>query len=138
MSTLISENDPLVSQKASIINPDIEFVGIINNRGKMVDSIGKGTINMPNSKKEMFFMKIALRNSMQKDFDEDLGEVTYCMTQRGSSKYISIPFPNGNTVLAVTRKDANQDDLIAGINQILRHSSHFLGEKLSKEDGSIN
>ena len=81
MSALISENKELVSQKASIINPDIELVGIINNRGKMVESIGNGIIDMPKRKKEMFFMKIALRNSMQKDFDEDLGAVNYCLTQ---------------------------------------------------------
>ena len=38
----------------------------------MTDSIGPGTIDMPECKKEMFLMKIALRNSMQQDFDEDL------------------------------------------------------------------
>jgi len=39
MSTLNSENKELVSQKASIINPDVKLVGIINSRGKMTDSI---------------------------------------------------------------------------------------------------
>ena len=135
MSTLISENKELVSQKASIINPDIELVGIINNRGKMVESIGNGTIDMPKGKKEMFFMKIALRNSMQKDFDEDLGAVNYCLTQRGSTKYISIPVGNGNTILAITKKDTNHEEVIEGINQILSYSGQFLGENISKGEG---
>lgn len=135
MPALITENEFLVSQKASIINPDVKLVGIINRKGRMVGSIGSGTIDLPENKKEMFFMKIALRNSMQQDFDEDLGTVNYCITQRGGTKYISVPVPNGNTILAVTKKDANHEGLVEGINQIIRYSQEFLGEKISKEEG---
>jgi hypothetical protein len=134
MPTLITENEFLVSQKASIRNPDVKLVGIINRKGRMVGSIGSGTIDLPENKKEMFFMKIALRNSMQQDFDEDLGTVNYCITQRGGTKYISVPVPNGNTILAVTKKDANHEGLVEGINQIIRYSQEFLGEKISKEE----
>jgi hypothetical protein len=135
MPALITENEFLVSQKASIINPEVKLVGIINRKGRMVGSIGHGTIDLPENKKEMFFMKIALRNSMQQDFDEDLGTVNYCITQRGGTKYISVPVPNGNTILAVTKKDANHEGLVEGINQIIRYSQEFLGEKISKEEG---
>ncbi len=130
MSILI-ENQSHVSQKASIINPDVKLIGIINNRGRMIDSIGPGTIDMPKAKKEMFLMKIALRNSMQQDFDEDLGSVDYCMTQRGNTKYISVPARNGNTILAITKQDANHEELVLGINQIIRYSQQFLGEEIS-------
>ena len=132
MSFLI-ENQSHVSQKASIINPDVKLIGIINSRGRMTDSIGTGTIDMPKDKKEMFLMKIALRNSMQQDFDEDLGSVDYCMTQRGNTKYISIPTRNGNTILAVTKQDANHEEIVVGINQIIRYSQQFLGENISNE-----
>jgi hypothetical protein len=135
MPALITENEFLVSQKASIINPEVKLVGIINRKGRMVGSIGHGTIDLPENKKEMFFMKIALRNSMQQDFDEDLGIVNYCITQRGGTKYISVPVPNGNTILAVTKKDSNHEGLVEGINQIIRYSQEFLGEKISKEEG---
>ena len=135
MPALITENEFLVSQKASIRNPDVKLVGIINRKGRMVGSIGSGTIDLPENKKEMFFMKIALRNSMQQDFDEDLGTVNYCITQRGGTKYISVPVPNGNTILAVTKKDSNHEGLVEGINQIIRYSQEFLGEKISKEEG---
>ncbi len=130
MSALKSENQDHIYQKASIINPNVELVGIINSKGRMVDSIGHGTIDMSKSKKEMFLMKIALRNSMQQDFDEDLGTVNYCMTQRGSTKYISVPAANGNTILAVTKQEANHEELVAGINQIIHYSQQFLGENL--------
>ncbi len=132
MSILI-ENQSHVSQKASIINPDVKLIGIINNRGRMIDSIGPGIIDMPEAKKEMFLMKIALRNSMQQDFDDDLGSVDYCMTQRGNTKYISVPTRNGNTILAITKQDANHEELVVGINQIIRYSQQFLGENISNE-----
>lgn len=133
MPTLITENKILDSQKASIRNPDVKLVGIINNKGRMVSSIGYGTIDLPEDKKEMFFMKIALRNSMQQDFDEDLGTVNYCITQRGGTKYISVPVPNGNTILAVTTKNANHEGLVEGINQIIRYSQEFLGENINND-----
>jgi len=135
MPALIIQNQSHVTQKASIINPDVKLVGIINSRGKMTDSIGTGTIDMPKDKKEMFFMKIALRNSMQHDHDEDLGSVDYCMTQRGNTKYISVPTRNGNTILAITKQDANHEKLVVGINQIIRYSQQFLGENISKVEG---
>ena len=127
--------EKLVSQKASIINPDVKLVGIINSRGKMTVSIGTGTIDMSEDQKQMFFMNIALRNSMQHDFDEDLGSVDYCMTQRGNTKYISVPARNGSTILAVTKQDADHEELVVGITQIIRHSQQFLGENISKGGG---
>lgn len=131
MSTVITERKPILNQRASIIKPGIELIGIINCKGRLVNSIGKGVIDMPKDKKDMFFMKIALRNSMQKDFDEDLGEVNYCVTKRGNTKYISIPCGGDNTILAVTKKDIDQDQVVAGINQVIQHSQQFLGEKIS-------
>jgi len=80
-------------------------------------------------------MKIALRNSMQHDFDEDLGSVNYCMTQRGNIKYISVPAQNGSTILAVTKQDANHEELVVGINQMIRYSQQFLGVNISKGEG---
>ncbi len=132
MSTVISPNKPILNQCASILKPGIELIGIINGKGRMVNSIGKGTIDLPKQKEEMFFMKIALRNSMQKDFDEDLGEVNYCVTQRGNTKYISIPCRGENTILVVAKKDVDQDQVIAGINQVVQYSQQFLGEKISR------
>ena len=133
MPTLITQNETLVSQKASIRNPDITLVGIINKQGRMVESIGHGIIDLPENKKEMFFMKIALRNSMQHDFDEDLGTVNYCITERGDTKYISFPAPNGNTIFAVIKKEANHEGLVEGINQIIRYSEEFLGQNIDTD-----
>jgi hypothetical protein len=127
VSTLISKNNLLDSQGASITNQNIESVGIINKRGKMTESLGFDSLNMSESKKEMFLMKIALRTSMQKDFDEDLGKVNYCMTQRGNRKFISIPAPDNNALLVVTKNDFEHEELIKNIIQTLEDSNQFLG-----------
>jgi len=138
MSTVISKNEQVIFQKATIIEPGVKMVGIINNRGRLVDSIGTDSIDMPKDKREMFFMKIALRNSMQQDFDEDLGCVDYCVTQRSSSKYISIPICDGNTILAVTKNDVDHQRVVNEINQMLQYSKQFLGIKISKEGEDSN
>ena len=109
------------------MNQNIELVGIINKRGRMTESLGLDSFDMPESKKEMFLMKIALRTSMQKDFDEDLGEVDYCMTQRGYKKFISIPAPGNNTILVITKNDFKHEGLIKNIIQTIEDSDQFLG-----------
>lgn len=130
MSTLISKNEHLVSKKASIIKPGVDLIGIINQRGRMIESIGYGDIGLDQDKKEMFLMKIALRASMQRDFDEDLGEVRYCMTLRGNRKFISIPTHNKNTILIITKRDFEHESLVNGIIQTLGYSGEFLGESI--------
>ena len=64
-------------------------------------------------------MKIALRSAMQSDFDEELGKVNYCMTQRGDRKFISVPAPNNNTIFVVIKNDCDHEELIDNIIQTL-------------------
>jgi len=73
----------------------------------------------------MFLMKIALRASMQRDFDEELGKVNYCMTQRGDRKFISISTFGDNTVLAVTKNDCDYAELVDNITRTLKNSDQF-------------
>ncbi len=131
MSTIISKNKPFEIQLASILKQGIELIGIINNQGRMINWIGSRALNIPNDKKEMFLMKIALRNSMQTDFDEELGPVNYCLTQRGNKKYISIPIDGHKTILIITEKDIDHEQVVVGIKQTLQHLQQFLGEKIS-------
>ena len=108
-----------------MIKRDVEMIGIINNRGRTTESVGFDSLDMSESKKEMFLMKIALRTSMQNDFDEELGKVNYCMTQREDRKFISIPAPNNNTILAVIKNDCDHKELINNIIQTL-NSDQFV------------
>jgi len=133
MSLLISKNNQNF-QDASIIRSGVEFVGIINEKGRLVDTIGKDLLcDMPRDRKEMFCMKIALRSSMQKDFDEYLGPVNYCMTQRDNSQFISIPTVNGNTILVITKKKVEPEVVVGYVTQMLQGSNQF-GDKTSKKE----
>ncbi|PBO85187.1 MAG: hypothetical protein COA77_05745 [Thaumarchaeota archaeon] len=102
-----------------ILRSGVELIGIINKEGRMPESQGFDSWSMSKSKKEMFLMKIALRASMQSDFDEELGKVNYCMTQRGDKKFISIPTPNNKTILAVIKNDCDHEELIDNIIQTM-------------------
>jgi len=126
MSVVIPKNQKFVLQKDSIFKGEVELIGVINKRGKMTESIGNEDIGLPPNKKEMFFMKIALRTSMQRDFDEELGAVNYCMTQREDRKFISIPAFNGNTVLAVIKHDYDHESLVKNISEKMKNSDQFL------------
>ena len=134
VSLTISQNNEQIFQKASIIKPGVEFLGIINKQGRMLNFIGTPPNWPSENKKEMFYMKIALRRSMQSDFDDELGEVKYCITVRNSKKYISIPTLNSLTILAITKNDYDHEKFVVDIIQTLKHSNEFLGEKIHKED----
>jgi len=125
-----------VLQKATIIKPGLEMIGIINKQGRMTESIGFDSLSMSKSKKEMFLMKIALRASMQRDFDEELGRVNYCMTLRGDRKFISISAFDDKTVLAVMKNDFDHEELVDNITQTLKNSDQF-DEILIKGDTLI-
>jgi len=133
VSSVVHEK-PLVLQKSTIIKPGVEFVGIINKSGKLANWVGSICFYMSDADKDLFFMKIALRSSMQKDFDKDLGEVTCCITQRESRKFISIPTPNDKTVLAITKNDYDHESLVSDIRNSLKYSNQFLGESILRED----
>ncbi len=126
MSLLMTKNKLQVVQKATILTPGVELIGIINKLGRMTEYIGT-ELPLTDSKREMFFMKIALRTSMQKDFDDELGNVDYCMTKRGLKQYISIPTFDNNTIFVITQKDADYEKVIENISQTIIHSEEFLG-----------
>ena len=125
MSVIAPEDQNQVMQKAIIKKLGVKMIGIINKRGRMIESIGFDSLSMPRSKKEMYLMKIALRSSMQSDFDEELGKVNYCMTQRGDRKFISVPILGDNTVLIVTENNCDHEKLVSNITQTLRNSDHL-------------
>lgn len=98
----------------------IELFGIINKNGRIVDSWGRKELRISKEKKEILFMQIALQSSMQQDFDEDLGTVSFCMIRREKLRFIYRPIGAGNTALVVTNKNNDKNDfsLIDGMCKI--------------------
>ena len=98
----------------SILEEGVEFIGLINNQGRMESSLCRNEINLTEEKKEMFLMQFRLQSSMQRDYDDEFGPVGYTITERENSIFVSIPIVS-HTVLAIMKK--NIDPTVA-INKI--------------------
>jgi predicted regulator of Ras-like GTPase activity (Roadblock/LC7/MglB family) len=82
----------------------VEFAGIIDKRGRVIDHVCKNEINLSKEQKEMFFMSTTLNLSMQSDYDDNFGSVQYTITERENSKIVSIPAPMGSIILVTDKK----------------------------------
>ena len=88
----------------------VKMFGIINKNGRLIERFGRKELDISKEKREILFMQIALQSSMQRDFDEDLGAVSFCMINREKLKFIYRPIGAGNTALVVTSKNSDGDD----------------------------
>ncbi len=84
------------------MDKDIRFVGVINERGKLLaGGLREGLKSLEDPKDdEMLFMELALRVRMRKEFDKQLGSVKFAMSLR--EKVIVMSFPIGDNILYVS------------------------------------
>ncbi|TLX68175.1 MAG: hypothetical protein E6L02_01310 [Thaumarchaeota archaeon] len=114
MLEVTKKNEDGLFYNKSILEDGVEFIGLINKQGKMENTIFKNEINLTEERKEMFSMELMLQSSMQSDFDSEFGPVSYTITEREKSKFVSIlTFPY--LILAIMKKNK---DHIAVINKI--------------------
>lgn len=75
------------------MDPTIRFVGMINERGKLLaGGLRDGLQSLEDRKDdEMLFTEVALRARMRKEFDSQLGRVKFAMSVR--DKVIIMSFP---------------------------------------------
>jgi len=78
-------------QDVKNLDKKIKFVGIINERGRLVASEIKNTHVVSEKDEEMLFMELALRVRMRKDFEDRLGKVRYSMTVREGQVGMNFP-----------------------------------------------
>lgn len=99
----------------------IRFVGVINDRGRLVaGGMRENVIPLENEKDdEMMFMELALRVKMRKDFDAQLGEVRFALASRERVLAISIPI-NDDILYIVTEPDVNFGELPKKILEIVK------------------
>ena len=98
----------------SILEEGVEFIGLINNQGRIESSLCRNEINLTEEKKEMFSMGLRLQSSMQRDYDDEFGPVSHTITERENSIFVSIPII-AYTVLAKMKKTI---DITVAINKI--------------------
>jgi len=135
MTLQVSETKQFISQKATIINPKIIQIGIINKKGILVESIGTSSIGLSDYKKEMFFMGIALIRSMQKEYDEDFGSINHIILQRQDLKFILIPIDDDANILVTAKWDFDHEKFLKNINLLLQDGNEFLNIKISEKRG---
>jgi len=104
----------------SILDDGIEFIGLINKQGKMEIILYENGINLRKERKEMFSMELRLEISMHSDFDSEFGPVSYTVTEREKSKFVSIlslPY----IILIVMKKNLDHIIVIDKIMKIIRN-----------------
>jgi hypothetical protein len=122
---LVSQNigkSKVLIQTDSLLEKGVEYLAIINKKGRIEDTIYKNDINLNDERKQVFFLSILLHNSMQRDFDEDFGEVNYTITDRGNSKFVSVPTRDG-ILFAKLNKSIDSTVFIKKILGILKFSN---------------
>ena len=127
MLEVIAKNESGFFYDKSLLEEGVDFIGLINKQGKMETTLFENKINLTKERKEMFSMQLRLQSSMQSDFDSEFGPVSYTITEREKSKFVSIlNFPY--IVLAIMKKNI---DHIAVINKINVAIQNF--ENINKE-----
>ena len=127
MLEISTKNEAGFLYDKSLLEQGVEFIGLINKQGRMESTLFKNEMNLTKEKKDMFLMGLRLQNTMQSDYDDEFGPVSYTITERENSKFVSIPsFPH--IILAIMKKNKGH---IAVINKIKIAIRDF--EKVRKE-----
>lgn len=90
------------------LDSKIRFVGIINERGRLVAGGMREGLDPFESEKddEMMFMELALRVKMRREFDEQLGRVRFALASRDKVLAISVQL-NDDILYVVAEADAD-------------------------------
>lgn len=114
---------------------NIQSVAVINKNGRAIEKKARGNTEplMSDHKNEIYFMQCALQISMSRDLDEEFGPVSYTVTERENSKFVSIPsFPH--IILAKMKKGIDHTALINKIKKAIRDFEN-LNRELSVRKG---
>lgn len=90
------------------VDPKIRFVGVINDRGRLVAGGMRENVEPLESERddEMMFMELALRVKMRREFDAQFGEVRFALALREKVLAISTHL-NEDILYVVAESDAD-------------------------------
>ncbi|HWY33309.1 MAG TPA: hypothetical protein VNX68_01605 [Nitrosopumilaceae archaeon] len=116
---------------------NIQSVVVINKNGRPVEEKARDDSDLLSDKKnEMYFMQCALQMSMAKDFDEEFGPVSFTITERENSKFVSIP-SFSHIILAKMKRGMDQAALLNKIKKIIRNFEAHNSELSVRKGGQI-
>ena len=98
--------------------PGVTFTGVINKNGRLVAG-GFTLNNQPYEKEElnMIFLELYLDYSMRREFDSDLGKISYMSTLRKHVNVTTIPFKE-ELILIFSEPSTNIKKLVEKTNKI--------------------
>jgi len=101
---------------------NIQSVAVINKNGRAIEEKARDNsgLLMSDKKNEMYFMQCALQISMARDFDKEFGPVSFTITERENSNFVSIP-SFSHIILAKMKKGMDHTTLLNKINKIIRN-----------------
>jgi len=102
------------------MDPKIRFVGVINERGRLVaGGMKENVVPLENEKDdEMLYMELALRVKMRKEFDKQLGHVNFALASRERALAMSFLI-NDDILYVVLEPDADYGALPKKILKII-------------------
>lgn len=113
-----------ICEKVLEINPRVRFVGIISDKGRLLEGRKKEgiTLHVNEKDRQILFMGLALKERMRRDYDEQLGSVDYTISHR--AKCIIMGFPIGENILYVSgEKDLDVTTTASRILEIIKEES---------------
>jgi hypothetical protein len=122
MSNLSLENsqDWGSASKYILSLPEIRFVGIISNMGRLiVGDYKKGIVPIAEIEHYKMCMEHALELFMKKDLDDILGPLDYIVSKRKKIVIVTVPV-NNHLVLISAEPDTKIEPIIADILQKLK------------------
>ena len=100
----------------SFLENEIRYLATINKQGRIENIFGSDIVSNP-QRKEMLGMSIRLQNSLQKDFDKELGLTNYVIIEREDLKFFLLPY-SSYVILAITTRDVKSMHIINKIKRI--------------------
>ena len=103
------------------LDRNIRFVGIVNNKGEVIEGgfqEGVEPLLQDSEEQEMYVNSLSNMTSYQ-NFSDRLGKVKYSLTEHQKIALMSFPLDNGILCLSVYVKDTNIDKLKNAILKIM-------------------
>lgn len=117
----------MLSTKLNSIDLDskIEFLGLINKNGRLVNFVKKDDFKLSEKTSDILFMSIRLQNSMQNDFAEQFGKLLEIIIEH--KKYRFFLFPIGTMIgVAIVKNNINGTQLknlvISNLNVLMNNT----------------
>jgi len=119
----------------SILESDekILLVAIINSKGRVVEAKMRDdrvTKDLTDQKREMFFMQIALKSAMHRDFDGEFGLTKYAYSIREKISTLSFLL-NDYTGVVICDPSINPLLLIQNISEIINKCDNLSNQEIS-------